>query len=111
MWFGPPSNWRALSARTIRIRHRVPMWLRPNKNRRVFQNSPRDGDPLALSAAEPRAALSNDSIVAVWQRQDKILGECCLRSGSDLFFGNIGEPIADVIPDGIVEQDIFLGNH
>src|SRR5690349_16130411 len=43
-----------------------------NKDRRVFQNSPRDGDPLALPAAEPRSALSNHSIVPIWKRKDEI---------------------------------------
>src|SRR5207244_12440160 len=56
-------------------------------------------------------AFSNDSIVAVWQRQDEILGQRGLCGGNDSFFGNVGESVTNVVPHGVVKEDVFLGDH
>src|SRR5215472_2926704 len=58
-----------------------------------------------------RSALSNDRIVAVWQRKDKILGQRSLCGGNDSFLGNAGESVANVVPHRVVKQDVFLGDH
>ena len=34
-----------------------------------------------------------------------------LRGGNDFFLGNIGQPITDVVPNGVMEQDVFLRHH
>jgi hypothetical protein len=40
----------------------------------------------------------------------EIVRESGLRGGDDVVLGNIREAVADVVPDGVVEEDIFLSD-
>ena len=42
---------------------------------------------------------------------DEIVGQGGLGGGDDAFFGNIREPVTDVVPHRVVEQNIFLRDH
>ena len=42
------------------------------KDRRVLQESPCDGDTLALAAGEPGAVLADRRIIALWKMPDKL---------------------------------------
>ena len=75
-----------------------------NQDRRVLQNSPRNGDTLPLAAAEPRAALADDGVVAQRQFGDEIVRQRSLRGGDHRSLGTSGQAVADIVPNGIVKR-------
>ena len=47
--------------------------------RRVQEEGARQGDPLRLPPAEPRAPLADDGLIALGQRADEVIGAGLLR--------------------------------
>ena len=39
------------------------------------------------------------------------MGESCPSRGDDFFFGHAGQPVANIVPNGIEEEDVFLSDH
>src|SRR5262249_7877323 len=70
-----------------------------------------DSDALALSAAEAHAALTDDGVVGLREFGNEVVSESGASSGNDFLFGDAGQPVADVVPDGVMEQDVFLSDH
>ncbi len=65
-----------------------------DKNRRIPQNGPRDGDTLTLAAGKCLAALAEHRVIPLGQIADEAVGS----GGGDLFFRRIKPPICDVVP-------------
>src|SRR5262249_27244975 len=78
---------------------------------RVLKKGASDGDALSLTPAETHAPLADYGAVALWQAHDEVVGESCIGSGFDALCGHAGKAIANVVPDSVVEQDIFLSDH
>ena len=77
------------------------------KQRRVLEERPRDGDALALAAGEPHAAVADQRAHAVRQ----ILDEVAARRESrveHLLIRGVGSAVADVLHDRAVEQGNVL---
>ena len=76
----------------------------------VFVHGAGDGEALALAAGEFGAALADDGVVALGLAGDEVMGVCdfggCLYA---LYVGG-GISVGDVLGDGIVEEDAFLGD-
>src|SRR5450631_85502 len=82
-----------------------------NQNRRVFEDGAGDGDALALAAAETGAAFTDYGVVALGEFRDEVGGESGLCGGFHASFRDAGQAVADIVPDGVVEEDVFLGDH
>src|SRR5262249_22096684 len=78
---------------------------------RIGDESPGDGNALALATREAAAALAHDSVVALRQFQDEIVRARKCRRGDDTFDRNARVGQRDVVPHRTVEQDIFLQHY
>src|SRR5262249_13674724 len=76
-----------------------------------FEQGAGDGDALALAPAQTGAAFADHGAVALRETHDEVVGKSSFRGGFDALARNIREAVADVVPDGIVKQDVFLGDH
>ena len=72
--------------------------------RRVHQEGARQGDPLRLSPAEPRAPLADDGLIALGQCADEVIGAGLLRGLDQVILPGPRPPQADVLGYGQVEQ-------
>ena len=77
---------------------------------RVADDRPGDGDPLALSARECRAAFADHRVVSVRHFGDELIDEGLSRGVGDLFGPGAPFPVGDIFSDGGVEDDRFLRN-
>ena len=75
-----------------------------DEDRGVFEDRPRDGDPLALAAGEFDAAFADHRLVAVGEVLDEIVGFGGLGGRTDVGVGRVEAPVGDVVPDGAVEE-------
>src|ERR1700687_492777 len=82
-----------------------------NKNGRIFQDGARDGNALSLSPAQARSPLANHGVVPLRQLHDEIVRQRGLRRSDDFLPGNIRQTVANVVPHGVVKQDVLLGDH
>ena len=73
------------------------------KQRRVLEERPRDGDALTLAAGKPHAAFADQRAHAVRQILDEVAArrECRIEH---LLVRGIGSAVADVLHDRAVEQ-------
>ena len=71
---------------------------------RVLQQQPCDRQPLLLAAAEPVAALTDDRVVAVGERSDRVVDPSGLRRVDELLVGGLGIGVTQVVADRLVEQ-------
>src|SRR5439155_32942 len=55
-----------------------------DQDRRIFQEGARDGEPLALPAREPHAALADERVVAVGAGEDEVLRVRLARGARDV---------------------------
>ena len=78
------------------------------QDRRVFQQSPGDRQPLLLSAGEQAAFVANDRLVALRLRHDEIVRVGGLRRGVDFLLRRVEPSKLDVVEDGVVKQKRFL---
>src|SRR5688572_3598602 len=68
--------------------------------RRVFEQRPRDGQPLPLTARKSRAALSNQRVVAVRELTNELIGVGVDARSNHFLAARIGSAISDVFGDG-----------
>src|SRR5579862_9302384 len=68
-----------------------------HQNLRVQEQRASQGDSLALARGESLAALRDDRIVAIGQRQDSVVNRGRARGASDLVVGSSGPPVSDVL--------------
>ena len=80
------------------------------QDRWLQQHRPRDGETLALAAAEAVATLAEHGVVALRQLQDEFVGGGDARGALDLFACRIGMTEGDVGRDGVGEEKTFLKN-
>jgi hypothetical protein len=66
------------------------------QDRGVLQEGAGDGDPLPLTAGEPRARLADAGVVALGQRQDEVVGGGGLGGAFDLGLGGLRPRVGDV---------------
>ncbi len=74
----------------------------------IGEESTSDGEPLALSAAEPDASFSDDGVVALFECGDEGIGVGGACGGEDLGAGGVSSRVGDVVGDGAVEQEDVL---
>ena len=73
-----------------------------------FSKRARNGEPLPLAAGKPLSAVADDRLVALRHLHDEIVRQRCLRRGIHLFFRHVRPAVAEIVPDGVVEQNGFL---
>ena len=81
------------------------------KDRRVLQESPCDGDTLALAAGEPGAVLADRRIIALWKMPDKLFTVGSLGRGK--YFRVRSAPFSQtyIFHDSIIKEDHILEYH
>ena len=79
-----------------------------NEDGRIFEKDPRDGDALLLPAGEQRAAFADVGVEAVGHGHDVVVDLGPLRRLDDLVHLGVGLAVADVLKDGIGEQEDLL---
>src|SRR6185312_1732173 len=82
-----------------------------DQNAWVRHQRPRDGDALALTAGQGRAALSDRTVVCLRQLEDEIMRAGELRRFHDLRHGRIRQLDGDVFPHATVEEKTLLQHH
>ena len=75
---------------------------------RIFQEDAGDGDALLLPARQERAALADVGVKAVGHRHDVVVNFGALRRGDDLVHACVRAAVADVLEDGIGEEEDVL---
>ena len=82
-----------------------------DQGRRVLQHRAGDREPLALSAGQLHASLTDERVESLRHRLDELQSVCSARGGDDCL-GRCagGSAIGDVRGDGIVEQDDVLAD-
>jgi len=81
-----------------------------DQDRRILEQGPGQGQPLALADGENAAALADQRVIALGKLGDEFVAFRGRRRGDDFFQGNVVEAVSDVGPDRIVEQDDLLGH-
>ena len=79
-----------------------------NQDRRVFQQGPRNADPLLFAARQLQPALADLGRIAVRQAHHEIMDLGRLGRGIHLVAAGIRVAIGDVVIDGVVEQNGIL---
>src|SRR3989442_6154591 len=82
-----------------------------NQDGGIFQYGARNRDALPLAAAQALAAFSDQRIVALRKLQDEIVGQRGAGGLDDAGGVHIREAVADIVPDRVVKEDVFLGDH
>src|SRR5215218_5907985 len=77
----------------------------------IYEQRPRYGYALALAAGEADAPLADDGVIALRQRQDKVV--CLGRAGGgfDLIACRVGPAVGDVVAHGAGEEQRGLHDH
>ena len=78
---------------------------------RVAEQRPGDGEALALAAAHPHAAVSEDGLIAGREARDELVQLRRLGGGDDLLVGRVGAAEGDVRPHRRVEDERVLEDH
>ena len=81
-----------------------------HEERRVHEECARQRETLRLSAAETRAALADDGLVAIGKRLDKFMQVRGLRGRDHFLLGGIRFAEFDVGRQRVVEEVRALGN-
>lgn len=102
----------ATAARATACAHQRGGGLVQNKHARCHQQCPRNGQPLALAAAELRAALAAPQLggIPLWQRADEAVGLRCGCRRHDLLPGRPWAAVADDVVDPAFQQPRVLGH-
>src|SRR5690242_18591700 len=79
-----------------------------NQDGRVLDQRPRDGDALALAAAELEAASADHGLIAVRQTRDEIVRQRGFGGGADGLGRHVRAAIRNVVGDRVVEDKGFL---
>ena len=93
------------------LRVNIGRGLVQNDDRRILEHGPGDGEPLAFSAGDRGAALTDDGIVAVRQGRDKVMAPGRLCRGHHLLMGGVRLAELDVVLNAVVEQVHALKDH
>ena len=80
------------------------------QHRGIVQQGAGDGDPLALTAREPRAGLAHVGGVAVAEIDDVVVNAGAPGRGNDLFVARVRSRDGDVVADAAGEQHALLGD-
>lgn len=81
------------------------------QDRRVLEQRPGNRQALALSARQPRAALTDAGLIAVRQRHDERVRAGRPRGAFQLRGAGVGPRQAQVVGNGAVEQEHVLEHH
>ncbi|CAO4137227.1 hypothetical protein OFEAOIEE_LOCUS4996 [Methylorubrum extorquens] len=81
------------------------------QDRRLFEESASDADPLALPAREPRAALADDGVVAFWQVAHETVASGGAGHREHRRVVRFGSCEADIVHHGAVQQPDLLRHH
>ena len=81
------------------------------EDRRVFEESARDADALALADAEVAAALSHRAFESLRHSHDKVIGLRALGSFDDLLISRAGSTVSDVFLDSRGKKHGILQDH
>ena len=95
----------------LRLRVHARRGVVQNQHARIHQERARDGDALALAAAERHAALANDRVVAVRQLADEFMRLRRARAFFNLRPRRLRPTVGDVLSDRRAEQESLLKNH
>src|ERR1700722_17060789 len=76
----------------------------------VAQNRPGNRNSLSLAAGQLDSALANQSLIAVLQLENKLVGMRTPGGGHDLLVRGTGSAVADVLDESAVEEAGVLGN-
>ena len=79
-----------------------------NQDGWIFQKNPGNGNPLLLSAGEQCAPFAHIGIEAMGHRHDVIIDLCLLSRFRNLLRGGVWLAVADVLEDGVREQEHIL---
>src|SRR5215471_373969 len=79
-----------------------------DQDARIHDQSSCYGDTLPLPTRKARAALPDHRVVAIGQLENEFMGTGQLRRGDDPMHGQGWIGKGDVVPDGTIEQDVFL---
>ena len=79
-----------------------------DQNWRVFQNGAGDGYALPLSAGETDATLADQGVVTFRQAANQFVRACSARRFLDLFLGDVGLAVGDIVAHSIIEQHCIL---
>ena len=79
-----------------------------DENPRILQDSPGDGDALALAAGQSAAPVADDGFIAVRQAHDEVMGVGRLGSRYDFVVAGVQPAVKDIFPDRRVEQHRLL---
>ena len=85
------------------LRVQVRRGLVEDHQRRVYQESARQGDTLRLPAAEPRTPLADDGLIALGQRADEVISPGLLCGPDHVILPGARPAQADVLGHGRVE--------
>ena len=73
------------------------------QDRRVFQDGPRNREPLLLTAREKTAFVANDRIVTLWLRHDEIVSESGVRRFINFFRRGVESSELNIFENGVVK--------
>jgi hypothetical protein len=76
----------------------------------VLEKGAGDGQPLLLAAGDEAALVTDDGLVALGLGEDEIVRECLAGGVVDLLVGGIEAAVADVLEDGLVEEEGVLAD-
>ena len=79
-----------------------------DQDRSVAEEGAGEGDALFLTAGEAGAFLADDGLVAVVEIDDELVGKGVAGGFFDLLAGGIETANANVLDDGVVEEDRIL---
>ena len=77
-------------------------------DRRVLDNSPRNSNPLALTAREMDAFGADHRVIPVGQFGDELVALRCFRRRNHLFLAGRRIAHTDIIQDALLEQENIL---
>ncbi len=92
----------------LRVRVERPRGLVEDQDLGVLDDRARDREALPLAAREQGAALAHDEAIALLLRHDLVVELGGLGRGLDLGVGRVEAPVADVLPDRVVEDEGVL---
>src|SRR5437764_8572594 len=82
-----------------------------DQDRRVAQDGARDGQALPLAAGEVLALLAHPRLVALGQRQDRLMDVGVFGRIHNLVVTGAGAPNGDILPDGAFEEYRLWQHH
>ena len=79
-----------------------------NEDGGIFQEDAGDGHPLLLSAGQEGAPLAHIGLEALGHGHDVVINFRLLRGLHDLLLGGVGSAVADILKNGVGEEEHIL---